>query len=343
MKISVVIPVYNVEAYLDTCVRSLLDQTLQPFEIILVDDGSKDSSGIICDGYAAEYDHIKVIHKANAGLGMARNTGLEQVTGDYVMFLDSDDFLREDCLEKFSAILEESGCDTCKGSFCRVDMQGNHLNDHSIEPGVFSGDEVRRQMLPRLIGSAPDKKDSIPMSACCTLYSVEILRQHGILFVSEREWISEDAIFNIEYYNVAQKVVLSDYIGYCYRTNPHSLTTTYRADRFEKCLAMYRKQQEILTGMGLYELCKFRLIRQFFIYLRMCFNQLNKKSCKLSTQEILRQFRKICADEQVQDMIRQFPVRKMGFKQQMFVYMVKYRMSILLYLLYGVKLIPGMG
>lgn len=343
MKISVVVPVYNVEKYLDACVNSLLCQTLQPHEIILVDDGSKDSSGAICDGYAAQHAHIKVVHKQNAGLGMARNTGMEQVTGDFVMFLDSDDFLREDCLEQFANILKETGCDTCKGSFCRVDLQGNHLKDQPITPGVFEGSQVRQQMLPRLIGSAPGKKDSVPMSACCTLYSMDIIREHGIWFVSEREWISEDTIFNIEYYNAAQKVVLSDYIGYNYRTNPHSLTTSYRADRFEKCLVMYKKQKEILTGMGLYELCRFRLTRQFFNYLRMCFNQLSRECCKLPDREIRKLIKGICGDPQVQEMIRQFPVGELGIKQQVFVYMVKYRMVWPLYLIYSVKLIPGMG
>ena len=163
MKISIVVPVYNVEKYLKVCVDSLLEQTLPAYEIILVDDGSKDTSGKICDEYAAQYPQIKVVHKENAGLGMARNTGLDNVTGDYVVFIDSDDFCQKDMVEQLVAIVEKTGCDTCKTSFNRVDMEGNFLRSETVIPGEFAGEQVQKALLPRMIGSAPDRHDSIPM------------------------------------------------------------------------------------------------------------------------------------------------------------------------------------
>lgn len=334
VKVSVVVPVYNVERFLHTCVDSLLNQTVSAHEIILVDDGAKDRSGQICDEYADKYDTVKVVHKENAGLGMARNTGLEHVTGDYVVFIDSDDFCQPDMIEQLVCVVEETGCDTCKTSFNRVDLEGRFLRACPVEAGVFKGVEVSTLLLPRMIGSAPDKKDSIPMSACCTMYSMDIINRYGLRFVSERVWISEDLVFNIDYYAKAQYVVLSDYIGYNYRTNPNSLTTTYRADRFEKCLALYQEQIRVLSDLGMYDICKNRLIRQFFIYLRMCFSQLSTDVCKLPKKEVLRQLREICNNAQVQHMIAEYPVHKMGIKQQVFVYLVKYKMTGILYLLY---------
>ncbi len=108
--ISVIIPVYNVESYLRECVDSVLNQTYKNFEIILVDDGSTDSSGKICDEYARKSDKVKVTHKKNGGLSSARNCGFSEASGEYVYFLDSDDYISEEALEKFlnTAVKDES-------------------------------------------------------------------------------------------------------------------------------------------------------------------------------------------------------------------------------------------
>ena len=109
--VSVVIPVYNVEQYLRECVDSVLRQTYSSYEIILVDDGSTDSSGSICDAYAAKDNRISVIHKANGGLSSARNAGLEKSKGKYVYFLDSDDYIVEDALEKLVGTAEKENAE----------------------------------------------------------------------------------------------------------------------------------------------------------------------------------------------------------------------------------------
>ena len=96
MLISVIVPVYNVERYLRECLDSLINQTYNDLEVIMVDDGSKDSSGKICDEYSEKYDNFKVIHKENAGLGMARNTGFEYIKGGYVTFVDSNLYTKPD-------------------------------------------------------------------------------------------------------------------------------------------------------------------------------------------------------------------------------------------------------
>lgn len=114
MLISVIVPVYNVEKYLRQCLDSLLQQSYRDLEIIMVDDGSQDSSGEVCEEYACKYPHFKVVHKQNAGLGMARNTGLEHITGQYVVFVDSDDYLDEDAIEMLYRGLTENHVDMCK-------------------------------------------------------------------------------------------------------------------------------------------------------------------------------------------------------------------------------------
>ena len=109
--ISVIIPVYNVENYLSRCLDSVLNQTYKNLEIILVDDGSTDSSSLICDEYAEKDGRVKVIHKANEGAAMARNTGLDTATGEYISFVDSDDLINKEMIEKLYAGITENNCD----------------------------------------------------------------------------------------------------------------------------------------------------------------------------------------------------------------------------------------
>ena len=108
--LSIIVPVYNVEKYLEDCVESLLNQTYQNYEIILVDDGSTDTSGQICDEYSGD-SRIHVIHKANEGAGAARNTGIEIATGDYITFIDSDDYIAGCYLERMVQTAEQTGSD----------------------------------------------------------------------------------------------------------------------------------------------------------------------------------------------------------------------------------------
>ncbi|WP_295916122.1 glycosyltransferase [Anaerovibrio lipolyticus] len=123
--LSIIVPVYNVEKYLDRCLASLLEQEYKDIEIILVDDGSEDSSGKLCDSYAEKYEFIKVIHQANGGLGAARNTGVKAAEGDYIAFVDSDDWVK---LDMFSKLMQEAqshpDVDMIKCGYCETDGKG---------------------------------------------------------------------------------------------------------------------------------------------------------------------------------------------------------------------------
>lgn len=108
MLFSVIVPVYNVEKYLDACVQSVLDQDCSDYELILVDDGSIDRSGAICDEYANKDNRVKVIHQENGGLSCARNTGIRAAKGDYLVFIDSDDWIDSDSLDAFEKIISKT-------------------------------------------------------------------------------------------------------------------------------------------------------------------------------------------------------------------------------------------
>ena len=176
MKVSVVVPVYNVEQYLQQCVDSLLKQTYKDIEIILVDDGSKDNSPAMCDDYSQKYpDMIKTIHKANGGLGLARNTGMEYAKGEFVTFIDSDDYADEDLIERLVKSADKYNAQVVIGGFKRVDSSGKILFKEEYQEQVYTGEDVINKLFMRMLGSSPERSDAVRMSVWNALYSMKII------------------------------------------------------------------------------------------------------------------------------------------------------------------------
>ena len=140
-KISVIVPVYNTEAYLERCLQSVVSQTWENTEIILVDDGSKDGSGACCDQWREKDGRILVIHKENGGLGLARNSGLEVASGDYVIFVDSDDYLETDALERAQKRIEETGADACYYGMTEQWTDGTSRNGTPPDKLLYEGEK----------------------------------------------------------------------------------------------------------------------------------------------------------------------------------------------------------
>lgn len=147
--ISVIIPIYKVEKWVRQCVDSVLMQTYENLEIILVDDGSPDKCPAICDMYAANDSRIKVVHKPNGGLSSARNVGLDVATGEYIVFVDSDDYIHPQMIENMYEIMEENQADIVICDLKRVNEDGLDLSDHFIDvglTGIFNKDEIFERM-----------------------------------------------------------------------------------------------------------------------------------------------------------------------------------------------------
>ena len=145
--ISIVVPVYKVEAYLDKCINSILNQKFTDFELILVDDGSPDNCPAICDEYAEKDPRIKVIHKENGGLSDARNAGIEVATGKYLGFVDSDDYIAPDMYEKLYNIITENSCDIAVCQAAVVQENEEAIYEDSDEVYVFESNEALYQMI----------------------------------------------------------------------------------------------------------------------------------------------------------------------------------------------------
>lgn len=328
-----IIPVYNVEKYLRKCVDSVLNQSYKNLEIILVDDGSLDRSPEICDEYRKRHSNIKVIHKQNAGLGMARNSGIDIAVGDYVYFHDSDDYIAEDEIEKLYSAIKKYAVDICITGYTSVDDDGNILKIRKYKEEVFKGDKARTEMLPRIIGSSPSKKDSFEMASAGTMYSMDVIKKNGIRFVSERELKNEDMVFNIDFLQYADGGCAIESTGQFYRNNPLSLSHKFMEDRFERDKKFHYKMKEKLQKLQYGQSVIERLQRNFFIHILLDIRHVNSRLNSYSYTEKYRGIKNICNDNLVQETIKEFPCYKLGWKQRIFLFLVRHKCVITIMLL----------
>ena len=252
-KVSIIIPIYNVEKYLDKCVQSVKKQTLQDIEIILVDDESPDNCPQICDDYAKQDSRIKVIHKKNGGLGFARNSGLEVATGEYVTFLDSDDFVELFTYEHLLKLCTQHNLDVIYYKFERFSDEKKVFSKGPICEVIEYQDETIKELMLDIIASEPTAKVEriVQCSSCTAMYKLDIIKKNNVKFHSERELISEDMIFNLDFLKCAKKVAFNNGKYYHYRVNPTSLTNTVRTDRIEKNYILYKYIKDNITSWGL--------------------------------------------------------------------------------------------
>lgn len=250
-KVSVVIPIYNVEKYLDRCLNSVVGQTYGNLEIILVDDGSPDRCPQMCEEWAVKDQRIKVVHKKNAGLGMARNTGIENASGEYICFFDSDDYIHPETIAHSIALAEEKNAQVVFFGMHTVNQQGDIIRKSipKSEISCYCGSRVLEEMLPSIISpSVQDGKiKNIVPSAWSCLFSMELIKRANWRFVSEREIISEDIYSMLDLFrNVNSAAVLREALYY-YCENNSSLTHVYRPERFAMNKKFYRKCIELCT------------------------------------------------------------------------------------------------
>ena len=240
MKVSIIVPVYNVEAYLNKCVESLLDQDLpeKDYEIILVDDGSTDWSGRICDAYAADHANICAIHQENRGLSGARNTGVMAASGEYVQFVDSDDYLVPYVLGALVRQMEESDLDILRFNYQNVNLSGEVFEPNKYsKPFVdFSGEVCDGiTFLNERLGFA--------CYACQFLIKASVLQKEGNGF---REGIYfEDVEWTPRILLQAQRVASTEAVVYSYLFRTDSIARNVDLEKKRKAI---RDKLSILEG-----------------------------------------------------------------------------------------------
>jgi glycosyltransferase EpsJ len=226
-EVSVIVPVYQSERLVGTCVQSVLDQSFQDWELVLVDDGSKDDSGKICDAFAAEDSRILVLHQENAGVSEARNAGLAAARGTYIAFLDSDDRFQPDLLEKLVSAVKEHGADSAGCGHFNERPEGRREAERApLCTGVYGPEEIKNAVVRPLLRHRVEGQ-LFNGFIWRFLYKADIIRQNGIQFSGA---YLEDEVFLIEYFSLAKKLAVIDEPLYIYLWNPDSVTRKYLKD-----------------------------------------------------------------------------------------------------------------
>lgn len=227
---SVLIPVYNVEKYLEQCFESVLCQSFTDYEVVAVDDGSTDSSGEICERYAQKYGNFKAVHKKNEGLISARRKAIEEANGEYCVFLDSDDRLCENCLQKLYESIELYKPDTVIYTYYRFDENGNSEKINGAFPSgeVFEGE--RKKELYRLISSG-----SAISSIWTKAVKLSVLRKDKTDYSAYYgKNMAEDVFQSISMLTLSERIVYLNEPLYCYRYNTQSISRNFSLEKADE-------------------------------------------------------------------------------------------------------------
>lgn len=256
-KVSVIVPVYNVERYLEQCVNSLLGQTLQDMEILLINDASTDQSLKLARRFLKD-SRVRVLDKPHGGLGDTRNWGVREASGEYLAFVDSDDWLEPNALEELTAAADEDQADLVLFHFVRENMEDGERRVCRLPLSCPArGEETARTILRELVGPGPDSGPwrGAEMLGCAwrRLYRRDWFVEHGFSYPNEQQVMLEDLPVSIQAHVLARRVLVVEGAYYHYRYNPNSLSTRYRPRKMEMLLACYQMVEDFLAAQGLAE------------------------------------------------------------------------------------------
>lgn len=276
-KVSVIMPVYNVEKYIRASIESVLAQTYQDFELLIVDDGSPDKCPNICDEYATQHSNIRVFHKTNGGLSSARNVGVENAIGKYILFVDSDDTIEEDLLERVIAAAEHTQAD--------VTVFGIHTQVY--KDGVLVSEKYGNHASKTLIGHAEIERNFIWLTENSLwnfpvdkLYLRKVLVENQIQADSFYDRVCEDTVFLLDLYPYVNTISVMEgcYYNYFIR-DTQSVVAKFIPERYEKYYGRFCKTKQLMNNMQpeyqdenfLYELyCTFIIWAYEFMFHKDC-------------------------------------------------------------------------
>lgn len=321
--ISVIIPVYNVEQYLSQCLDSVTNQTYPNLEIICVNDASTDGSLEILNRFAENDQRVRVIEKQNEGVSRARNVGLETANGEYVLFVDADDWIDTDTCEKALSAMFDNESDVVMWAYVSEYVASNSPKIIFPDNCVFERQEILNRLHRRFIGIVGEELEHPELAdAICPvwgkLYKKSLIEQSGAAFIDLEEiGTYEDGMFNLETFFYANKVVYLNQCLYHYRrSNTISITSAYREELFVLWQNLYRRMGRYIQEKNLPEIYNEAL--QNRIALGVLGLTLNVSSAQKSFLEKRRELRDILKNEKYRIALTSLDISRMPKKWKLF-------------------------
>ena len=334
-ELSIIVPVYKVEKYLERCIDSLVNQTLKNVEIILIDDGSPDNSGNICDLYAKKFNNIVVVHKKNEGSVMARNTGLDIAKGKWIGFVDSDDYIDLNMYEEMINVANDEDADIVS---CRT-SEYDYIFQCNDKYKVFSGEQLLEIVFGMVGNTSLHKNDlSYGMSVWRSIFKNEIINKNNIRFFSERECSSEDMCFNVTYFSKINKAVYMKNGFYHYTVNMNSLSNTFYPEKIDSEVALYHLISNIYKNNYKYN-DSFEESSDRLLIAKMK-SSLNKNSVSFAKSNkilYIENIKKIVNYPEVHTAVSRFKKNNLKMKDKILYYLIQHKNIYILSLLYKIK------
>lgn len=338
--ISIIVPIYNSETYLNECINSLINQTLKEIEIILINDGSSDGSRKIIEDFKKLDNRIIVVNKENEGVSSARNLGIQLSSGKFIGFVDSDDYINCQMYEKlyYKAKKYNSNLAICRFA---IFSKNNKYN----EKWNFNYEDVKTAefILGNMIGAEKEgefnKLDILMGSTCRCIYDKDIIDKYNISFNKEIT-MAEDLLFNINYLTKIDKVVLTDEILYYYRNTRNSLSRGYRNDLF---LIIKKLTYEIEQALGQDKKIFFQR-RLNFAYFRYAIELIRNETKRIRPINYCRykNIQSIVKYENLDKRLKNINLNKLNIKIKFFYLMFKYRLTSLGVLFWLVRMLKNL-
>ena len=331
--ISVIVPVYQAESLLPQCVESVLSQTFSDWELLLVDDGSRDGSPALCDSYAAREPRIRVFHKPNGGVSSARNLGLEQAAGQCIAFLDADDAFEPAALETLWYLREKAGADSAGCAHFKVQANGQQQTELLLPAGIYEAAAIREKILWPLTGDRlrPPLFNGFIWRF---LFDAAILRDNAITF--EGAYL-EDELFLMEYFSNACRLAVTDRPLYRYLENPASVTHRYMPDYLQVFQRFLERKAAIVEKYGLSAARPQWRADTVWAGLLIAVGNEFAASNAAPLAEKRRRVRGICQLPEMASAIRQIHPEGLGRNKQIVVDLIRRRQYFALSMLYGLK------
>lgn len=326
-KVTIIVPVYKVEAYLNRCIDSILAQTFHDFQLILVDDGSPDRSPAICDEYARKDKRIQVIHKENGGLTSARLAGFQIAEGDFISFIDSDDYVDKYMIHKLYSTCIENNADLAMCGYYTV--INNRVIAHRLpfDKNMIQKNEIINDFILPIVGRIFIKGYvNLPGFLCIRMFKSGILNKD--CFVSEREFFTEDDLFNLIIAPKCKKIAIIHEPLYYYWQNMQSLTNSYRKNAWEMLLKRYHFCVDYCQKLKLRDIAKDRL--DFNLFVSICFCVEN--ACKQVHRNLaISEIESILSHPETIKLLTRINANLMTKSQRLLYFMSKYQMCRMLY------------
>lgn len=332
--ISVIVPVYNVEKYLKRCVDSILNQDMKEIEVILINDGSTDSSPSICDEYAKRDIRIKVIHKKNSRVAAARNDGIKLATGKYISFIDSDDWIESNMYKCMHKKAEEFNVDFIMCDFSKKGVEKSYNVSQQIDSGFYDKDKIKKELFQCLIMFENIEFPPTISNWTC-LFKREFLIKNNI-FYDEDIHYCEDSIFGSKaMYNANRFYYMKNKYFYNYFYNPSSTTSIYNKNKWSSYIKINERVEEYFNTNN-FDFSRQIKINMLYFTLNMLTE--NGKSDLLFIEKY-NNCKEIISNNRVREIFKEFKMPAVSKGLKVVIILIKYKLNWIYSLLFYTKLL----